>query len=331
VIEMNRRDFITLLGAAAAIARPPAAHAQQRAMPVIGILAAASPDNAGAQRMLAAFREGLGEAGYVEGRNIAIEYRWAENHFDRLPGLAADLVTRKVAVIVTEGGDPSVRAAKQATSTIPVVFHTNGDPVASCLVASLARPGGNLTGFSIHGLAAKRVELLSELVPQAKAIAILVNPGDPSANDDIRDAQEAARVKGAQLHVLKAGSDSEIEPAFATLGQLRANALVVVSSPLFSRRMVQLAALASSHAIPAVYGGRAYVEAGGLLSYGSDLAAVYRLKGIYTGRILKGAKPADLPVEQPSKFELVINLKTAKALGLTVPQALFARATEVIE
>jgi putative ABC transport system substrate-binding protein len=327
---MRRRDLIVLLGAAASI-RPLAARAQQKAMPVIGILAAASPDNAGAQRMLAAFREGLSEAGYVEGRNIANEYRWAEAHFDRLPGLAADLVNRKVDLIVTEGGDVSVHAAKQATSTIPVVFHTNRDPVASGLVASLARPGGNLTGVNIHQLAAKRVELLSELVPQAKAIAILVNPDDPSVRDDIRDAQAAARTKGVQFHVVKASSDSEIEPAFATLNQLRADALVVVGSPLFSRRMVQLAALASSHAIPAVYGGRGYVEAGGLLSYASDLAAVYRLKGIYTARILKGAKPADLPVEQPSKFELVLNLKTAKALGLTVPQSIFARATEVIE
>jgi putative ABC transport system substrate-binding protein len=328
--RMRRRELVFLLGGGAII-WPLAVRAQQKAMPVIGILAAASPDNAGAQRMLAAFREGLGEAGYVEGQNVTIEYRWAEAHFDRLPALAADLVARKVDVIVTEGGDPSGFAAKQATSTIPVVFHTNGDPVASGLVASLARPGGNLTGINVHQLAAKRVELLSELVPQAKAIAILVNPDDPSTNDDIRDAREAARAKGLQLHVLKASSDSEIEPAFATLGQLRANALVVVSSPLFSRRVVQLAALASSHAIPAVYGGRAYVATGGLLSYGSDLAAVYRLKGIYTAKILKGAKPADLPVEQPSKFELVINLKTAKALGLTVPQSLFARATEVIE
>jgi putative ABC transport system substrate-binding protein len=326
---VKRRELLTLLGGTMAAAGP--LRAQQKAMPVIGILAAASPDNAGAQRMLAAFREGLGEAGYVEGRNIAIEYRWAEDHFDRLPALAADLVGRKVDVIVTEGGDPSVIAAKQATSTIPVVFHTSRDAVASGLVASLARPGGNLTGFSLHGLAAKRVELLSELVPRAKAIAILVNPDDQTATDEVRDAQEAARAKDVQLHVVKASSDSEIEPAFATLSQLRANALVVLGSPLFSRRMVQLAALASSHAIPAVYVGRLYVEAGGLLSYGSNLAAVYRLKGIYTAKILKGAKPADLPVEQPSKFELVINLKTAKALGLTVPQSLLARADEVIE
>jgi putative ABC transport system substrate-binding protein len=326
---MRRRELIVLLGAAMIGAR--ALHAQQKAMPVIGILAAASPDNFGAQRMLAAFREGLGETGYVEGKNVAIEYRWAEAHFDRLPGLAADLVDRKVDVIVTEGGDPSVFAAKQATSTIPVVFHTGRDPVASGLVASLARPGGNLTGFSLHGLAAKRMELLSELVPQARVIGFLVNPKSPTADDEIRDAQEAARAKGVQLHVVKASRDSEIEPAFATLSQLRAGGLVIVPDVLFSNNRLQLIALASHHAIPAIYRSRLDVDLGGLLSYGSELGPVYRLKGIYAGKILKGAKPADLPVEQPSKVELVINLKTAKALGLTVPQSLFARATEVIE
>jgi putative ABC transport system substrate-binding protein len=327
---VKRREFIVLLGGAAGL-WPLPVRAQQKKMPVIGILAAASPDNAGALRMLAAFREGLREFGYVEGQNVAIEYRWAEAHFDRLPALAADLVDRKVDVIVTEGGDPSVLAAKQATSIIPVVFHTSGDPVASGLVASLARPGGNLTGVSLHGLAAKRIEVLCDLVPQAKTIALLVNPNDPSAAVDITDAQEAARAKGVQLHVVKAGSDNEIEPAFATLTELRAGALVVVSSVVFSRRMVELVALASRHAIPAIYGGRLYAETGGLLSYGSDLEAVYRQKGIYTGKILRGAGPAELPVEQPTKVELVINLKTAKALGLTVPPLLLARADEVIE
>ena len=251
---MRRRDFMTVLAGAAAY--PFLAGAQQKPVPVIGILAAAAPDNAGAWRMLAAFREGLGETGYVEGQNIAIEYRWAEAHFDRLPALAADLVSRKVDVIVTEGGEGSVLAAKQATSTIPVVFHTNSDPVAMGLVASLARPGGNLTGVSLHGLAAKRIELASEVAPQAKAIALLVNPNDPSADADIRDAQEAARVKGMQLHVVKVSTDSEIEPAFATLSERRAGGLVVVSSVLFSRQMVQLVALASRHALPAIYGGR---------------------------------------------------------------------------
>jgi putative ABC transport system substrate-binding protein len=327
---VRRRDFL-ILTAGLAGGRPTALRAQQKAVSVIGILAAAAPDNAGALRMLAAFREGMGEFGYVEGQNIAIEYRWAEAHFDRLPALASDLVDRKVDVIVTEGGDGSVLAAKQATSTIPVVFHTNSDPVAMGLVASLARAGGNLTGVSLHGLAAKRIELLCDLVPEAKAIALLVNPNDPSADVDIRDAQEAARAKGVQLHVVKAGSDNEIEPAFATLSELRADGVVVVSSPLFSRRMVQLVALASRHALPAIFSGRLYVETGGLLSYGSNLEAVYRQKGIYTGKILKGAKPADLPVEQPTKVELLINLKTAKALGLTVPPLLLARADDVIE
>jgi putative tryptophan/tyrosine transport system substrate-binding protein len=329
---MRRRDFLPLLvGVIGGWSTNLRAQQKQKPIPVIGILAAASPDNAGALRILAALREGLGETGYVEGQNVAIEYRWAEAHFDRLPALAADLADSKVDVIVTEGGDPSVLAAKQATSMIPVVFHTNSDPVPMSLIAGLARPGGNLTGVSLHGLAAKRIELLCDLVPQAKAIGLLVNPNDPSTDVDIRDAQEAARAKGVQLHVVKAGSDNEIEPAFATLSELRAGALVVVSSVLFSRRMVQLVALASRHAIPAIYGGRLYAETDGLLSYGSNLEAVYRQKGICTGKILKGAKPADLPVEQRTKVELIINMKTAKALGLTVPPLLVAHADEVIE
>ena len=325
----NRRELLLVLGGA--ITAPSVVGAQQKPMPVIGILAAASPDNAGAQRMLAAFREGLGESGYVERQNITIEYRWAEGHFDRLPALAADLVNRKVEVIVTEGGDPSVIAAKQATPTIPIVFHTNRDPISSGLVASFARPGGNLTGVSLHGLAAKRIELLSELVPQARAMALLVNPNDAFADDEIRDAQEAARIKGLQLRVVRVGSDSEIEPAFAGLSEMGAGALVVVGNPIFSRRMAQIVALASRNAIPAIYSGRLYVETGGLLSYASNLAEVYRQKGIYTGKILKGAKPTDLPVERPSRFELVVNLKTAKALGITIPPSILARADEVIE
>jgi putative ABC transport system substrate-binding protein len=327
----NRRELLLLLGGAVTAPCVVRAQPKSKPMPVIGILAAASPDNAGAQRMLAAFRKGLGEFGYVDGRNVTIEYRWAEGHYERLPALAADLVDRKVDVIVTEGGDPSVVAAKQATQTIPIVFHTDGDPVASGFIASLARPGGNLTGVSLHGLAAKRIELLSELVPQARAIALLVNPNEPFAGDEIRDGQEAARIKGVQLRVVKAGSDSEIEPAFAGLGEIGARGLVVIASVIFSRRMAQIVALASRYAIPAIYTGRLYVETGGLLSYASNLGEVYRLKGIYTGKILKGAKPADLPVQQPTKFELLINLKTAKALGLTVPPSLLARADEVIE
>jgi len=329
---MRRRDFLTLL-TGIICGWPTTSYAQQKQkpVPVIGILAAAAPDNAAAQQNLAAFREGLGEFGYVEGQNVAIEYRWAAGHFDRLSALAADLVDRKVDVIVTEGGDPSVLAAKQATSTIPVVFHTDGDPVARGLVASLARPGGNLTGVALHGLAAKRIELLCDLVPQAEVIAILVNPKEPSAEGEIKDSQEAARAKGVQLHVVKASSESEIELAFTTLSQLRARGLVVVSSVLFSNNRAQVLALASGHAIPAIWGGRLITEAGGLLGYGSNFPAMYRQKGIYTGKILKGAKPADLPVEQPSKIELVINLKTAKALGLTVPPSILDRADEVIE
>jgi putative ABC transport system substrate-binding protein len=329
---MRRRDFLTLLtGIIGGWPTTSYAQQKQKPVPVIGILAAAAPDNARALRMLAAFREGLGEFGYVEGQNIAIEYRWAEAHFDRLPALAADLVDRKVDVIVTEGGDGSVLAAKQSTSTIPVVFHTSDDPVANGFFTGLARPGGNLTGVSFHGLAAKRIELLCDLVPQAKAIAFLVDPNAVSADDEIGDAQKAAHAKGVQLHVVKVGSHSEIEPAFATLGQLRADALVVVGSSIFSDRMVELITLVSRHAIPAIYRGRGWVDRGGLLSYGSNFQAVYRLKGIYTGKILKGAKPADLPVEQPSRFELVVNLKTAEALGLKVPPSILDLADEVIE
>jgi putative ABC transport system substrate-binding protein len=320
-----------LIGAAA-FASPRTPRAQQKAMPVIGYLFAGSAPSSPNEPFLAAFRQGLNETGYVEGQNLAIEYRWAENNYDRLPMLAADLVGRKVDVIVTEGGYASAIAAKQATSTIPVVFHTNRDPVASGLVASLARPGGNLTGFSLYELTSKRIELVSELVPQVKAIGLLVNPNDSrDAENEIRDAQEAARATGVQLRVVKARSNSEIEPAFATLSRLRVGALVVEGDSLFSRRMVELAALASGHGIPAIYVGPRYVEAGGLLSYGTDLAAVYRLKGIYAGKILKGAKPADLPVQRPTKIELVINLKTAKALGLAVPPSILARADEVIE
>jgi putative ABC transport system substrate-binding protein len=280
--------------------------------------------------MLAAFREGLRETGYVEGQNIAIEYRWAEAQFDRLPALAADLVDRKVDVIVTEGGAGPVVAAKQATSAIPVVFHTNSNPVAMGLVASLARPGGNLTGISLHGLGAKRVELVCELVPEAKTIAVLVNPNDPSADADIRDAQEAAREgsaapcrQGEQRQRDRARLRDPQRTASRWGRRRRQCAVQQANGPARS------AGITSCD--PGDLWGAAYVETGGLLSYGSDLAAVYRQKGIYAGKILKGAKPADLPVEQPTKVELVINLKTAKALGLTVPPLLLARADEVIE
>ena len=328
---MRRRDFIALLGGAAAW--PLAARAQQKAMPVIGYLSTGLSRDPNSPN-LAAFRQGLSETGYVEGQNVAIEYRGAEGHYDRLPALAADLVSRKVDVIVSVGGTPTALAAKNATSTIPIVFRT-GEPVADGLVASLARPGGNLTGFGmlLGELTPKLLELLSELVPQAKMIALLVNPNNPGVTERvIRDMEEAARAKGVQLPILKAGTESEIDAAFASLVQLQAGALLVAADPFFFGRREQLVALASRHAVPAIYPwGEAVQVAGGLISYGPSFPAIFREIGIYTGRILKGAKPADLPVQQPTTFELVVNLKPAEALGLTVPPSILARATEVIE
>ena len=326
---MNRRDFVIL--GSTAVAWPLAARAQQKATPVIGLLGTVSPREAAL--FTAAFRQGLSDAGYVEGQNLAIEYRWAEGHYDRLSALAADLAGRKVDVIVTQGGPPSALAAKSATSTIPIVFHTGADPIADGLVASLARPGGNLTGFSLLtvDLMPKRLELLLELVPQATVIALLVNPKGLYAERIVPVVQEAARAKGVQLPILQAGSESQIDAAFASLVELRAGGLLAGGDPFFSSRREQLVALASRHAVPAIYDWRGYAISGGLISYGVDFASAYRLVGIYVGRILKGEKPADLPVQQPTKFELVVNLKTAKALGLTVPQSILARATEVIE
>jgi len=323
---MRRRELL-LLGGAMAVVRP--LQAQQKAMPVIGFLGSTSLDpNA---PFTAAFRQGLSEAGYVEGQNVTIEYRWAEGHYDRLPALAAELVGRKVDVIVA-GGTTAVQAAKNATSTIPIVFNA-ADPVESGTVASLARPGGNLTGVSMMNteLMAKRVELLSELVPHAMVIALLVNPNNPGAERIVREVPEAARTKGAQLQILKAGTESEIDAVFATLVQLHAGALVVQADPLFARRRELLVALASRHAVPAIYDWREFVVVGGLISYGPSRPAAIRQVGIYVGKILNGAKPADLPVQQPTTFELVVNLKTAQALGLTVPPSILARADEVIE
>jgi putative ABC transport system substrate-binding protein len=324
---MRRRDFIILL--AGASGWPSAVRAQQKAMPVIGWLDIASPSPASPN--LAAFRQGLSETGYVVGQNLAIEYRWAEGSYDELPALAADLVGRKVDVIV--GITPTALAARSATSTIPILF-LSGAPVEYGLVASLARPGGNLTGFSILSteLTPKRLELLSELVPQARVIALLVNPNNPNAERVMRDVQEAARTKEVLLHVLKAGTEHEIDSAFATLVQLHAGALVVGPDPFFNgRAREQLVTLASRHAVPAIYEYRESVAAGGLISYGTSIPAGWRQVGIYAGRILKGVKPADLPVQQPTTFELFINLKTAKSLGLTVPPSILARADEVIE
>jgi putative tryptophan/tyrosine transport system substrate-binding protein len=328
---MNRRHLITLLGGAAAF--PLAAHAQQKAMPVIGFLSIAATGKQTAP-FVSAFRQGLGEFGYIEGQNVAIESRWADGRYDRLPALAADLARREVDMIAAVSGDATIRAATDASSTIPVIFITGSDPVGSGLVASLARPGGHLTGISIitTQLTSKRFELLSELVPNASTIALLLNPNTSStAERPVLDMQEAANANGIQLVILKAATEAEIEVAFATLLQLHASALVVGTDAFFNSRREQLVALAARNAIPAIYEWREFVAAGGLISYGASLAGVYRQLGMYAGKILKGAKPADLPVQQPDTFELVVNLKTAGELGLTVPQSILARADEVIE
>jgi len=317
---------MVLLGGA--LGWPLVARAQQKAMPVIGYLDPRAP------RPLAptAFREGLNETGYVEGQNVAIEGRWAEFRYDRLPVLAADLVGRKVDVIVT-AGTPAALAAKSVTSTIPIVFFSGDDPVALGLVASFPRPGGNLTGFTVFfaELMPKRIDLISELVPNAGVIALLVNPADPTVERLVRPVQDAARAKGLQLEILKASTETEIDTAVASLVPLHPAALVVTPNAFFGSRGEQIVALASRHAVPAIYSTREFVAAGGLMSYGPSFPGVLRQLGIYAGKILKGAKPADLPVQQPTTFELVVNLKTAKELGLTVPPSILARADEVIE
>jgi putative tryptophan/tyrosine transport system substrate-binding protein len=325
---MNRRELILLLGVA--MTAPWTLRAQHKAMPVIGFLGAGSPGPLAT--VVPALLQGLSESGYVDGQNVTIEYRWAEGHYDRLPALAADLVGRKVDVIATFAPS-SALAAKGATSTIPIVFEVGIDPVATGLVASLARPGGNLTGVSIMvlKLTPKRLELLSELVPGTEVIALLVNPNSSEAEPTIRDAREAARAKGMRLEVLMASADSEIDTAFASLPQLQVGALVVGADPFFSSRREQLVALAARHAVPAIYALRDFAAVGGLISYGPSLTVIYHQVGIYIGKILRGAKPSDLPVEQPTRFELVVNLKTATALGLTVPPSILARADEVIE
>jgi putative tryptophan/tyrosine transport system substrate-binding protein len=327
---MRRRAFITLIGGAAA-SWPLAARAQQPAIPVVGFLTSLGQNDR--PNLSNAFRRGLSEAGYVEGRNVTIEYRFAENQIDRLAALADDLTGRKVAVILAAGGGASVVAAKAATTTIPVVFLTGGDPIQEGYVASLNRPGGNLTGISWFGslLAAKGLGLLHELVPNAAVVALMVNPNTPESAHPPRDAQEGARTLGLQLLVLNASTPSEIDTAFATLRQRRGSALLVGSDPFFSSRRQQIVALAARDAIPAMYFNREFIAEGGLMSYGNDVADAYRRAALHVARILKGEKPADLPVERTTKFEFVINLKTAKALGLDVPPMLLARADEVIE
>jgi len=326
---LRRREFITLLGSATAW--PLAARAQQPAMPLVGFLNPTSPDPN--VDLLRAFRQGLKETGYVEGENVAIEYRWAENQIDRMPALAAELVRKQVAVIATTGATVAASAAKAVTTTIPIVFLTGADPVESGLVASLARPGGNLTGINLLtiDLTAKRLELLRELVPAATRVAVLANPAGPAPEAMLRDVETAARAMGLQVQVLNAGTSPEIDAAFASFVRERPDALFVGPDPFFVSRRVQLVHLASRHAVPAAYTQRDYAVAGGLMSYGSNLMDAFRQVGVYTGRILKGAKPADLPVLQPSKFELVINHQTARMLGLTVPDKLLATADAVIE
>jgi putative ABC transport system substrate-binding protein len=326
---MKRRAFISLIGGAAAW--PIAARAQQTMMPVVGVLTSDSVEEN--QRVVGPFREGLAQAGYVEGKNVTLEYRWAEGRYDRLPALASDLVRRRVNVIAALT-TPAALAAKSASSAIPIIFSVGDDPVKLGMVASLARPGGNATGvnFVIAELVAKRLGLLRELVPAAARIAVLVNPADATRTATVvSDVGVAARDLGLEVRVFKASTISQIDTAFSDLGQMRADALFVAPDAFFNARRVQLALLAVRHVLPAAYGVRDFVEAGGLMSYGTSLADARRQIGVYAGRIIDGARPSDLPVLQPTRFELVINLSAAKALGLTVPDTLLARADEVIE
>jgi putative ABC transport system substrate-binding protein len=328
---MRRRQFITLLGASAA-AWPLAASAQQPpAMPVVGYLGAESPELWASR--VRAFRQGLGEAGFVEGRNVLIEYRWAEGHNERFPALAADLVGRRVAVIAAPGSAPAAVAAKAATATIPIAFFTGGDPIELGLVTSLARPNANLTGVTnlTIEVVPKRLELLRELIPTGSAVAVLLNPTNPVAEAESRDLQAAARILGLQLHVLHARAESDFDAAFATLAQLRVRALVISPDALFGARDQLLAALALRHGLLSVHANREYVVAGGLMSYGNSFLDGHRMAGVYAGRLLKGEKPSDLPVMQSTRIEFIINMKTAKALGLDVPPSVLVRADEVIE
>jgi putative tryptophan/tyrosine transport system substrate-binding protein len=323
----TRREFIRLLGGAATW--PFVAQGQQ--MPMVGFLNSGS--SAGREQLLAAFRQGLSETDQVEGRNVAIEYRWAEGRYERLPALAADLAQRRVAVIAATGGTVAPLAAKAATTAIPIVCVFDGDPVAFGLVASINRPGGNVTGISLVAsvIEAKQLELLHELAPKATIVALLVNPSNPNAETIARDLRAAARTRGLDPHMLNASSERDLDTISATLDRLRAGALVIATDPFFLDHRNQLVALAARHALPTIYGRREFAALGGLISYGASLADTYRQIGVYAGRILKGARPADLPVMQPTKFDLVINLRTAKALGLNVPPGLMVAADEVIE
>jgi putative tryptophan/tyrosine transport system substrate-binding protein len=326
---LRRREFIRLLGGGAAGAWPLAAHAQQPKIPVVGFLNPGSPEPFAF--MAAAFREGLKEASYVEGRNVSIEYRWANGHHDQLQTLATDLVRRQVAVIAATGGNVSAQAAKAATATTPIIFNVGEDPIKLGLVASFNRPGGNITGVNTQSstLEPKRLGLLRELVPQAAIFAVLLNPTNPDADLQRRDAQAAATAIGRQLRILNASSEGDFETAFATLVQQRAEALLVGNDAFFNSRRERIVALAAHHAVPTIYSFRSFAESGGLMSYSTNLVDVYRQVGIY--RVLKGEKPADLPVVQPTKFELVINLKTAKVLGVKISDNLLSLADEVIE
>ena len=328
---MRRRKFIALLGAAIAV-WPLFARAQQPAMPVVGFYHTLSPE--GVPSLLAAFRQGLKEVGFVEGQNVAIEYRWAQGKKERLAELAADLVRRQVAVLVAAGGEPSPQVAKQATQTIPIVFSANGDPVSEGLVPSLSRPNGNVTGITIFGpsAASKRLQLLNELIPHEVAtFAYLTNPNSPNSEIEVRAVEATVRSLGKKLLVLRAGSEAELETALVTIVQNRVGALLIASDTFFYGWRDKIVSLVALHRIPTIYYLRGFAQAGGLVSYGNSLDDMYRQMGIYTGRILKGEKPADLPVQQSTKFELVINLKTAKALGLSISPQLLARADEVIE
>ena len=326
---MQRREFITLIGGAA-VAWPLVARAQQAAIPVVGFLHYASPDTFA--HIAEAVRRGLKEAGYVEGQNVTIEYRWADGHYDRLPALAAELVHRQVTVI-TAGGNVAAQAAKAATAVIPIVFTSGADPVWSGLVQSLSRPGANLTGASLVAaeLAVKRLEVIRELLPQARSVAMIVNPNYPGAESEMAEVEAAGRVIGLHSQKVIAGDGPALETAFTTISQMRVDAVTVGTDGFFITRREQIAALAARYAVPGIYPFPDFPAAGGLASYGASLADAYRQAGVYTGRVLKGAKPADLPITQPVKFELVLNLKTAKALGLTIPPTLLARADEVIE